>query len=86
MQDSRTVTRSQIPILGDIPLIGNAVGNKDNAIVKTELIILIRPHVIRNLDEARQITDEYRQYMGVEGPHRRSQSSTIEDTGRRILN
>ena len=53
IQNSKSVSRSQLPIIGDIPLLGSLASNKDNAIVKTELIILIRPHVIRNLDEAR---------------------------------
>ena len=85
IQESKTVGRSQIPILGDIPIIGSAVSNKTNTIGKTELIILIRPHVIRNLDEARSITEEYRHYMAVEGPHRRARGRDIRDTARRIL-
>ena len=86
IQDERTTTRTQIPILGDIPVIGNLASNKDNLIHKTELIILIRPHVVRNLDEARSITDEYRRYMAIEGPHKRRQSrQSPEEVGRRIL-
>ena len=71
IQESKSSGRSQIPIIGDIPFLGNAASSKDNAIGKTELIILIRPHVIRNLDDARTITDEYRRYMAVEGAYRR---------------
>jgi general secretion pathway protein D len=85
IQDSKTVGRTQIPLLGDIPILGNAANSKDNSIVKTELIILIRPHVIRDLDEARSITDEYRRYLAIEGPHRRTSPRRPEDTGRRIL-
>ncbi|WP_410052804.1 type II secretion system secretin GspD [Bradyrhizobium sp. SZCCHNPS2010] len=85
IQDSKSVGRSQIPILGDIPFLGNAASNKDNTLTKTELIVLIRPHVIRNLDEARTITDEYRRFMAIEGPHRRVSPRSVEATGRRIL-
>lgn len=85
IQDSRSVSRSQIPILGDIPVVGNMAASKDNAIGKTELIILIRPHVIRGLDEARSITDEYRHFMAIEGPHRRVRARAMEETGRRML-
>ncbi|MBR1201851.1 type II secretion system secretin GspD [Bradyrhizobium sp. AUGA SZCCT0051] len=86
IQDERTTARTQIPILGDIPFIGNLASNKDNLIHKTELIILIRPHVVRNLDEARSITDDYRRYMAIEGPHKRRQSrQSPEEVGRRIL-
>jgi general secretion pathway protein D len=85
IQDSRSIGRTQIPVLGDLPILGSAVSNKDNSIGKTELIILIRPHVIRSLDEARSITDEYRHFMAIEGPHRRTAPRRLQDTGRRIF-
>ncbi|CCE00702.1 General secretion protein D [Bradyrhizobium sp. STM 3809] len=86
IQDSRTTGRSQLPIIGDIPFVGNLAGSRDNVIGKTELIILIRPHVMRSLDEARSVTEEYRRYMAIEGPHRRPPARRrVEDTGRRIL-
>jgi general secretion pathway protein D len=86
IQDSKSTSRSQLPILGDIPFLGNAASNKDNVLAKTELIVLIRPHVLRNLDEARTITEEYRHFMAIEGPHRRAAPvRRLEDTGRRIV-
>jgi general secretion pathway protein D len=85
IQESKSKSRTQIPILGDIPFFGNAASSKDNSIVKTELIILIRPHVIRDLNEARFITEEYRHYLAIEGPHRRQRTRSVEQTGRRIL-
>jgi general secretion pathway protein D len=85
IQDSKSVTRNQIPIIGDIPLVGNLANSKDNSIGKTELIILIRPHVIRDLNEARSITEEYRHYMAIEGPHARPRTRTLEQAGHRIL-
>jgi general secretion pathway protein D len=85
IQETKSNNRSQIPMLGDIPLLGNAASSKDNTINKTELIILIRPHVIRDLNEARTITDEYRRYLAIEGPYRRPRPRTVEQTGRRII-
>jgi general secretion pathway protein D len=85
IQQSKSVGRSQIPILGDIPFLGNAASSKDNSIGKTELVILIRPHVIRDLNEARSITEEYRRYLAIEGPYRRPRPRTVEHTGRRII-
>ena len=60
IQESKTLGRTQVPILGDLPIVGNAFKQKDNKYGKTELIIIITPRVMRNLDEARQVTDEYR--------------------------
>jgi general secretion pathway protein D len=68
IQDSKTVSRTQVPVLGDLPLIGNAFKNKDNTIGKTELIIVITPHVMRSVNEARQVTDEYRRELSMSPP------------------
>lgn len=60
IQDKTVRTSDQIPLLGDIPLFGNLFKEKDNTTEKTELIIIITPRVARNLDESREVTDEYR--------------------------
>jgi len=85
IQDSKTVTQNKVPVLGDIPILGNAVNSKDNTIVKTELIILIRPHVIRDLNEARAITDDYRRHLAVEGPYQRPRKSSPVQSVHRII-
>lgn len=64
VQDRKSVSHTQMPIVGDIPIVGNAFKFKDNRIDRTELIVIITPHVMRNLNEARVITDEFRkQFM-----------------------
>lgn len=65
IQDSRTLSRKQVPILGDIPFIGNAFKHKDNDIGKTELVIMVTPHVVRTRNEARQVTDEFRRELAI---------------------
>lgn len=53
-------TKSQgntgIPILKDIPMLGNAFSAKSDSRTRTELIIFLTPHIIRSGDDARQIT------------------------------
>jgi len=39
-------TASKIPILGDIPLLGNLFRSKDTSTTETELVIFITPHLI----------------------------------------
>jgi general secretion pathway protein D len=82
IQTNKTVTTNQIPIVGDLPWLGSAFKQKDNQINKTELIILIAPHVIRNLDEARAVTDEFRRELTAS--HKGSQR-TISETIRRTF-
>jgi general secretion pathway protein D len=63
MQNSRTNTSNQLPVLGDIPVVGNAFKNKNDTTVKTELLIMITPHVVRSVGEAREITEEYKRQI-----------------------
>ena len=67
IQNKRSKVRDQIPLLGDIPGIGNLFKSKDDTITKTELVILIVPHVIRSLGEAEAISAEFRKKMEIIG-------------------
>jgi general secretion pathway protein D len=85
IQKSRTVTRNQIPIVGDLPAIGNLFGSKDNQLGKTELLVLITPHVIRNLNEARQVTDEFRRELRMNDPRISGRWRNIPEAARRTF-
>lgn len=65
IQDSKTLNRKQVPIVGDIPILGNVFKDKENEIGKTELVIMITPHVVRTISEARQVTDEFRRELSI---------------------
>jgi general secretion pathway protein D len=68
IQESDTVNRNSVPVLGDIPMLGNAFGTKDDQINRTELLILIRPCVVRNSEDARRATEEYQVRIKSETP------------------
>ena len=63
IQESKSNSRGQVPILGEIPILGNAFKNRTDTIERTELIIFIRPRVVRNIREARQVNDEFRRRL-----------------------
>jgi general secretion pathway protein D len=85
IQKSRTLTRTQIPIVGDLPGIGNLFGGKDNQLGKTELLVIITPHVIRNLSEARQVTDEFRRELQMNDPRMSGRWRNIPEAARRTF-
>jgi general secretion pathway protein D len=60
IQERNSLDRGQVPIIGDIPILGNLFKNKTDTISRTELIIFIRPRVVRNINEAREVTNEFR--------------------------
>jgi len=49
-----------IPLLDQIPGFGNAVGNTGHNITRTELIIFIRPQIIRDSVDAHYVAEELR--------------------------
>lgn len=61
MQEKSQLSNESLPILGDLPLIGPAFRNRDDQRVRTELIVFIRPKVIRGTVEADRIADDFRQ-------------------------
>ena len=85
IQKSRTTTRNQVPIVGDLPGIGNLFGSKDNQVGKTELLVIITPHVIRNLTEARQVTDEFRRELQMNDPRISGRWRNIPDAAHRAF-
>lgn len=58
--DSRNITSRGVPYLSKIPLLGEAFKSKDRKVARTELLVLITPRVVRDRNEARQVTDEFR--------------------------
>jgi general secretion pathway protein D len=52
--------RNKTPLLGDIPLLGHLFGSTSRSRDRTELIVLITPTVISSSEDARRITEEYK--------------------------
>lgn len=65
IQDRATNTRNQVPLVGQIPVVGNLFKNKDDEIRRTELLIAITPRVIKDTGQMRAITDEFRDKMNM---------------------
>ena len=85
VQDQRSKTANQIPVIGDLPIVGNAFKDKDDKIDKTELIIMITPHVICSMSEARSIAEEYKRKLLSVSTKAIARPHDIEQTTRRTL-
>ncbi len=86
IQERDTTSKAKVPVLGDIPILGTAFRQKNNAVSRTELIIFIRPRVIRDLDEARQVTEEFRKQLSIQAPRVRTSEPTPGEELVRIFN
>jgi cell division septation protein DedD len=61
--DNRSRSRTGIPYLMDLPWIGRFFGSTSDQLDRTELIMLITPHVIRSRDQAEQITEDFKKSL-----------------------
>ncbi|HMR32157.1 MAG TPA: type II secretion system secretin GspD [Geminicoccaceae bacterium] len=60
IQESEDRGRSKVPVLGDIPVVGELFGSTSVSTGRTELIVFITPRVIRNAEDARDVSEELR--------------------------
>lgn len=57
IKNSKTTTKNKIPVLGDIPLFGNFFRSTTNSSIKTELLVFLTPHVVRDAEEAKKLRE-----------------------------
>ncbi len=68
IQDQRSDEVIGVPLLADIPLLGNLFKTTSERIDRTELLVLLTPRVVRDLQDARDVTQELRERLtGLEG-------------------
>ena len=53
-------SRSGVPFLSKIPLLGYLFGTTTDKLQKKELILMVTPHVVANHEEADQLTEDYK--------------------------
>jgi general secretion pathway protein D len=61
ISDSATQTSSGMPGLSRLPIIGGLFGTKGASSRRSEVIVLLTPTIVRNPQEASDLTDEYGQ-------------------------
>jgi general secretion pathway protein D len=60
IEDSKTRNKSGIPLLHKIPILGSLFGTQTYANDKTELLLLMIPHIITDHIQSKTVTDEFR--------------------------
>ena len=67
IQDNITETNKKVPLLGDIPGLGFFFRSSSKTNTKTNLLIFLRPTIIRSQDDAHDATErKYRDVWEVE--------------------
>jgi len=60
IKDSQSAGKSGVPVLQDLPLVGNLFGTNTNGGARTELLVVITPKVVRTDPEIREVSEELR--------------------------
>jgi general secretion pathway protein D len=82
MQDEYSDGNSGVPGLSKIPLIGNLFKGENRRRTKSNLMIFLRPVVMRNADEANAVTlDRYQQIRAVQGEVQPTPAALLPNTG-----
>ncbi|MBO6688143.1 MAG: type II secretion system secretin GspD [Henriciella sp.] len=64
-QTDETVN-SKVPIAGDIPVVGNLFKSEGTTYDRTNLMVFIRPTIVRNREDAREVTSRNYRYIRAE--------------------
>jgi general secretion pathway protein D len=74
LDDNERRTIEKIPLLGDIPVLGNLFKSRARSRTKTNLMIFIRPTILRSAADSRKVTEQRYGYLrlqqGLQDPTR----------------
>ncbi len=88
IRDNVTRQNAGIPWLKDVPVLGLLAGQQTNARERTELLILITPHVVHDQRDARALTADLRDQLvnaaAVPGDLQGSRPAGFADPGQRL--
>ncbi len=60
ISETRTTSQSGIPFLSKIPVLGGLFGTTGETTTRTELLVMVTPHVITNQEDADRLLEEFK--------------------------
>ena len=60
--------RASVPLFGNIPILGHLLGDTTGGLLRTELVVLLTPHVVRTPVDAEAVTRELRDRIHLAAP------------------
>jgi general secretion pathway protein D len=61
IDEQETTSESGVPFLKDLPVLGQFFRSRSKDVKRTELVILITPYVVRDREEARVVSEDYKE-------------------------
>ena len=85
MQDDEQLFRSQVPFLGDLPVVGNLFKTKNTSRKRTNLMVFIRATILRDGDDAAPLTQQKLDLIRREERLKNGENSSLIDEALRDL-
>lgn len=80
IQDQYNNDNSKVPWLGSLPIVGGLFRTEDKDRTKTDLMVFLRPVIVRDSDTERSISQNRYDYIRSETDNYQSDNRTIRDT------
>jgi general secretion pathway protein D len=77
MKSQKTLTINKVPLLGDIPLVGQFFRSREKQLNNVELLVFLTPHVVNTRDEARALMQQRALHMRAEQPELDQQQPNV---------
>lgn len=77
IRNRQTLNESKIPLLGDIPLLGNLFKKSTSENIQTELMVFLTPHIVKNGEDVRKLRENARKQLSK--PSKNGVKDAIED-------
>jgi general secretion pathway protein D len=80
LSDDERRTLEKLPLLGDIPVLGNLFRSKAKQRTKTNLMVFIRPTILRSPEDNRRVTEQRYGYLRLQqGQHDPGREPSIDE-------
>lgn len=87
LDDNERRTLEKIPLLGDLPVVGNLFRSKARSRTKTNLMVFIRPTILRTPADSRRVTEQRYGYLrAVQGYAQPNVEPSIDQLVRDYMN
>ena len=63
VEQTRSLSESKVPLLGDLPAVGNLFKSRGDNVTKTNLMVFIRPTIVRDTADAKLTTVQKYRYL-----------------------
>ncbi|MEO1642406.1 MAG: type II secretion system protein GspD, partial [Pseudomonadota bacterium] len=66
IEQEDTIVNSKVPVLGDIPVLGNLFKSEGRGVNRSNLMVFIKPTIVRDRQDARDVTSRNYRYIRAE--------------------